>query len=155
MYGVLCWLHAMLCWCLWRQRQAVCSTCFHGQCLSARGISCLWRDAHAPADQRAFARASPLPHPVQGGASTQFSAIPLNLAADGDTVDYIVTGSWSKKAASGARFRRAVGSWLGGAMLPNLLHMTGSGRCRVAEWLGHIRACTPCSCCRCVWTGWL
>lgn len=42
------------------------------------------------------------PSHLQGGASTQFSAIPLNLAADGDTVDYVVTGSWSKKAASGA-----------------------------------------------------
>lgn len=40
---------------------------------------------------------------MQGGASTQFSAIPLNLAADGDTVDYIVTGSWSKKAAGEAK----------------------------------------------------
>lgn len=37
----------------------------------------------------------------QGGASTQFSAIPLNLAAEDATVDYIVTGSWSKKAAGG------------------------------------------------------
>ncbi|KAI7844356.1 hypothetical protein COHA_002154 [Chlorella ohadii] len=40
---------------------------------------------------------------MQGGASTQFSAIPLNLAGEGDTVDYIVTGSWSKKAASEAK----------------------------------------------------
>ncbi len=38
---------------------------------------------------------------LQGGASTQFSAIPLNLAAEGAVVDYIVTGSWSKKAAGG------------------------------------------------------
>lgn len=37
---------------------------------------------------------------LQGGASTQFAAIPLNLSAEGDTIDYIVTGSWSKKAAS-------------------------------------------------------
>lgn len=35
---------------------------------------------------------------VQGGASTQFAAIPLNFAAAGDVADYIVTGSWSKKA---------------------------------------------------------
>ena len=38
---------------------------------------------------------------LQGGASCQFSAIPLNLSAEGDVVDYIVTGSWSKKAAGG------------------------------------------------------
>lgn len=153
MYGIVCWLHAMRCWC-WGL-QAVCSTCFHGQCLSARDISRLWSIPHSPADQRAFARASPLAHPVQGGASTQFSAIPLNLAADGDTVDYIVTGSWSKKAASGARLQGAAGSPLCGAMLRSLACMAGSGRCRVAEWLGHSRACTPGLCCRCVWTGWL
>ena len=35
---------------------------------------------------------------LQGGATAQFAAIPLNLTAPGDTVDYIDTGSWSKKA---------------------------------------------------------
>ena len=35
---------------------------------------------------------------MQGGASAQFTAVPLNLTAEGDTVDHIVTGSWSKKA---------------------------------------------------------
>ncbi|KAG7667436.1 hypothetical protein Ndes2526B_g02023 [Nannochloris sp. 'desiccata'] len=40
---------------------------------------------------------------LQGGASTQFAAIPLNLTQEGDTVDYIITGSWSKKAASEAK----------------------------------------------------
>lgn len=35
---------------------------------------------------------------LQGGASTQFAAVPLNLAQAGDTVDYINTGQWSKKA---------------------------------------------------------
>jgi len=45
---------------------------------------------------------------VQGGASSQFAAIPLNLAAAGDSADYIVTGSWSKKAvAEGARLLAA------------------------------------------------
>ena len=46
---------------------------------------------------------------MQGGASTQFSAIPLNLCADAaDAVDYIVTGSWSKKAAGEAKKYAAV-----------------------------------------------
>lgn len=40
---------------------------------------------------------------LQGGASTQFSAIPLNLTAEGDTVDYAVTGNFSKIAAKEAR----------------------------------------------------
>src|SRR3984893_11229028 len=35
---------------------------------------------------------------VQGGASAQFSLVPLNLAAPHATVDYIDTGHWSRKA---------------------------------------------------------
>lgn len=40
---------------------------------------------------------------VQGGASTQFAAIPLNFTQEGDVVDYVVTGAWSKKAAEEAQ----------------------------------------------------
>lgn len=39
---------------------------------------------------------------LQGGATTQFSAIPLNLCTPQDSVDYIVTGSWGDKAAKEA-----------------------------------------------------
>ncbi len=35
---------------------------------------------------------------LQGGATGQFAAIPLNLTQAGDTVDYVDTGSWSNKA---------------------------------------------------------
>ncbi len=35
---------------------------------------------------------------LQGGASLQFAMIPLNLAHQGDTVDYFNTGVWSEKA---------------------------------------------------------
>jgi len=35
---------------------------------------------------------------LHGGASMQFSAIPLNLSEEGDTVDYFNTGVWSTKA---------------------------------------------------------
>jgi phosphoserine aminotransferase len=38
----------------------------------------------------------------QGGATLQMSMVPLNLAAPGDKVDYVVTGSWGKKAAAEA-----------------------------------------------------
>ena len=42
---------------------------------------------------------------LQGGATAQFGAIPFNLAPAGDKADYVVTGSWSKKAlAEGRRF---------------------------------------------------
>lgn len=34
---------------------------------------------------------------VQGGASTQFAALPLNFAPEGATVDYVVTGAWGAK----------------------------------------------------------
>ncbi len=35
---------------------------------------------------------------AQGGASLQFAMAPLNLSAEGQVVDYVQTGSWSKKA---------------------------------------------------------
>lgn len=40
---------------------------------------------------------------VQGGATLQFSAVPLNLLGVGQTADYIDTGIWSEKAISEAR----------------------------------------------------
>jgi len=39
---------------------------------------------------------------LQGGATMQMAMVPLNLTAPGDTADYVVTGSWGKKAASEA-----------------------------------------------------
>jgi len=40
---------------------------------------------------------------LQGGASTQFSMVPLNLLTPGATADYIITGSWTQKAAKEAK----------------------------------------------------
>jgi phosphoserine aminotransferase len=40
---------------------------------------------------------------LQGGASLQFSMVPMNLLAAGQTADYIVTGVWSKKAVKEAK----------------------------------------------------
>ena len=40
---------------------------------------------------------------TQGGATLQFAMVPLNLSAEGQTVDYVQTGTWSKKAISEAR----------------------------------------------------
>jgi phosphoserine aminotransferase len=40
---------------------------------------------------------------LQGGATGQFAAIPLNLARADSTVDYLNTGSWSKKALAEAQ----------------------------------------------------
>jgi len=42
---------------------------------------------------------------LQGGASAQFSLVPLNLAGPRSTVDYINTGHWSQRAiAEGGRY---------------------------------------------------
>jgi phosphoserine aminotransferase len=35
---------------------------------------------------------------VQGGASTQFAMVPMNLVHGDETADYIISGSWSEKA---------------------------------------------------------
>ena len=40
---------------------------------------------------------------LQGGASLQFSMVPMNLMPAGGKADYIVTGSWSKKAVKEAK----------------------------------------------------
>src|SRR2546429_616238 len=40
---------------------------------------------------------------VQGGATGQFAAVPLNLARADSAVDYLNTGHWSKKAIGEAR----------------------------------------------------
>ena len=40
---------------------------------------------------------------LQGGASLQFSMVPLNLLGEGQTADYIITGSWTQKAAKEAK----------------------------------------------------
>ena len=40
---------------------------------------------------------------MTGGASNQFSCVPMNLLGKGQTADYILTGSWSKKAAKEAK----------------------------------------------------
>jgi phosphoserine aminotransferase len=40
---------------------------------------------------------------LQGGASTQFSMVPMNLLTQGGTADYIDSGSWAEKAIKEAK----------------------------------------------------
>ena len=40
---------------------------------------------------------------LQGGASLQFSMIPLNFLPEGASADYVLTGSWGKKAIKEAK----------------------------------------------------
>lgn len=45
---------------------------------------------------------------LQGGASTQFAMIPLNLGNKNKVADYVITGQWAKKAyQEGGRYLRA------------------------------------------------
>ena len=61
--------------------------------------------AQADADVRALAGIPPNYRVLflQGGASLQFSMVPMNLLSDGSTADYIDTGSWAEKAIAEAR----------------------------------------------------
>ena len=40
---------------------------------------------------------------LQGGASLQFAAVPMNFLPAGKSADYVLTGSWSKKAIAEAK----------------------------------------------------
>ena len=40
---------------------------------------------------------------LQGGASLQFSMVPMNLLGQGQTADYVVTGAWGQKAVKEAK----------------------------------------------------
>mgnify|MGYP001817152323 FL=1 len=39
---------------------------------------------------------------IQGGATLQFAMVPLNLMADGRTAEFLITGTWVKKAIADA-----------------------------------------------------
>ena len=61
--------------------------------------------AQTEADVRALGNV-PSTHKVlflQGGASLQFSMVPMNLLTPGTTADYIVTGGWAQKAVKEAQ----------------------------------------------------
>jgi phosphoserine aminotransferase len=59
----------------------------------------------AEADIRTLGHVPPNYHVLflQGGASTQFSMVPMNLLTAGTTADYIDTGSWAEKAIKEAK----------------------------------------------------
>ncbi len=54
---------------------------------------------------------------LQGGATQQFALIPMNLSAPGQSTDYLVTGSWSKKAVGEGKAVRDVNVVADGADL--------------------------------------
>jgi len=72
--------------------------------LSHRGKAFMGLAQQAEADLRELL-AVPANYAVlflQGGATQHFAQIPMNLAAEGASADYIVTGHWGEKAASEA-----------------------------------------------------
>ncbi|MBL8202530.1 MAG: 3-phosphoserine/phosphohydroxythreonine transaminase [Chromatiales bacterium] len=52
---------------------------------------------------------------LQGGATTHFALLPMNLSSPDQGTDYLVTGSWSKKASKEAAAVRKVGIVADGA----------------------------------------
>ena len=72
--------------------------------MSHRGKEFVAIAAEAEADLRKLA-AIPASHKVlflQGGATMQFSAVPMNLLRGGKRADFVNTGEWSKKAIAEA-----------------------------------------------------
>jgi phosphoserine aminotransferase len=61
--------------------------------------------ARAEADIRELAKVPPNYRVLflQGGASLQFTMVPMNLLSEGTTADYLVTGAWASKAADEAK----------------------------------------------------
>ena len=61
--------------------------------------------ARAEADIRELASVPPNYRVLflQGGASLQFTMVPMNLLQEGTTADYLVTGAWAAKAVDEAR----------------------------------------------------
>ncbi|MFH0924644.1 MAG: 3-phosphoserine/phosphohydroxythreonine transaminase [bacterium] len=73
--------------------------------MSHRGKEFINIASQAEADLRSLMNV-PLNYKIlflQGGATAQFTAVPMNLLRGGKTADYIHTGEWSKKAISEAK----------------------------------------------------
>jgi phosphoserine aminotransferase len=73
--------------------------------MSHRGREFIAIAAEAEANLRELAKI-PASHKVlflQGGATLQFSAVPMNLLRGGKNIDFVNTGEWSKKAIAEAK----------------------------------------------------
>jgi phosphoserine aminotransferase len=72
--------------------------------VSHRGADFVEMAAHSEATLRELLDVSEDYHVLflAGGATLQFASVPLNLAPENATVDYVLTGSWGEKAASEA-----------------------------------------------------
>lgn len=77
---------------------------------------------------------------LQGGATQQFSQIPMNLL-DGRSADYIVTGSWSKKAYKEAQRIGAV-RLAGSTEASNFTRLPGADELSFDPAAAYLHVCT-------------
>jgi phosphoserine aminotransferase len=61
---------------------------------------------------------------IQGGASLQFTMVPMNLAVDGKPVDYIHSGNWANNAIKEAKLDKDA----------SYLHITSNETIRGTQW---------------------
>jgi phosphoserine aminotransferase len=78
---------------------------------------------------------------LQGGASLQFSMVPLNLLTEGRTADYVMTGSWAQKAAKEARRVGAVNA-TGSTEADNFSRIPRPDECRFTQDAAYVHVTT-------------
>ena len=74
---------------------------------------------------------------LQGGASLQFSMVPMNLLGPGQTADYIDTGSWADKAAKEAKRVGSV-NVTGSTKADNYNRIPGAGEIRLTSGAAYV-----------------
>jgi len=74
---------------------------------------------------------------LQGGASLQFSMVPMNLLAPGQTADYIDTGSWADKAVKEAKRVGSV-NVTGSTKADHYNRIPGSGEIRLTSGAAYV-----------------
>jgi phosphoserine aminotransferase len=74
---------------------------------------------------------------LQGGASLQFSMVPLNLLTGGQTADYVLTGSWAQKAAKEAKRVGAV-NITGSTESDNFNRIPRPEECRITDGAAYV-----------------
>lgn len=52
---------------------------------------------------------------IQGGATLQFSMVPLNFLGEADSAGYVVSGAWGRKALADAQTQGGYSAWTGEA----------------------------------------
>ena len=78
---------------------------------------------------------------LQGGASLQFSMVPMNLLGAGQTADYIDTGSWADKAAKEAK-RVGVVNVTGSTKAENYSRIPGAAELKLTSGAAYVHITT-------------